>query len=239
MIEYPQWFLDARKRYKIKREKPQVWIFPSEKLAYIQIPKVATRTIRDALFHSYARHNGASIDFEAFEAANSKHASLSEIRAETANGFTLFAFVRHPLARLCSAYENKLAADRPHEKNIFSCHGMYRGMPFGEFIEIIADLGDDRIDRHLRSQSWFLRDGKGLLPNWIGRLESFNSDYEQLAEKFPSLRGALVHKNKSIYKKSFDSMFDQRSLRLAKDRYKQDLELFGYDVEGFFDLLLL
>jgi dermatan 4-sulfotransferase 1 len=164
MVAYPQWFLDARKRYKIKRERPQLWIFRDEKLAYIQIPKVATRTLRAALFDAFAKFPSDD-DFAAFEYANSKHASLSEIRADTENGYTLFAFVRHPLARLYSAYENKIAGNRSHVKNTFSCHGMRTGMPFGEFVERISDLSDDRIDRHLRSQSWFLKDEYGLIPN--------------------------------------------------------------------------
>lgn len=43
-------FLDIRKRYKIKRSRPQLWHFREHDFGFIQIPKVATRSIRQALF---------------------------------------------------------------------------------------------------------------------------------------------------------------------------------------------
>ncbi len=51
-------------------------------------------------------------------------------------------------------------------------------MDFTEFVDVLAKLPDDIIDRHLRSQSWFLCDEQGLLPDYIGKLENFDADWE-------------------------------------------------------------
>jgi hypothetical protein len=46
------WFVNLRKRYKITRERPQFWHFPELGVGYIQIPKVATRSIRGGLMRA-------------------------------------------------------------------------------------------------------------------------------------------------------------------------------------------
>lgn len=232
MQRYKQWFLDARKRHKLRREKPQVWFIEKEHLAYIQIPKVATRSIRAALFKAFS-HEHSTSEFASFEENNSSHIATSEIRKFLDNKYFTFAFVRHPLARLCSAYLNKLKSKQNDQRNIFSCHGMYFDMPFEEFIEKVSEIEDTQIDRHLRSQSWFLTDSAGLLTDRVARLENFDQEWGALSKRFTALGGISFHKNKSLADGRLNLMFDRRTLRLASERYKRDLDLFGYEVDNF------
>lgn len=222
-------FLDARKRYKIRRSKPQLWHFREQGFGYIQIPKVATRSIRQALYDmSGAR--GPEESFAAFESRNSAHLSHARIREEIDRGLFVFAFVRHPLARLYSAWMNKIVrSEDATKRNIFSCHGMHDGMPFGAFVRRVSELRDEELDRHLRSQAWFLSDAAGLLPGFVGKLESFDEDWQVLRERLPIL-GGVPHKNKASHGMDFLSPYDGDTLRLAVARFRRDFEIFGYEL---------
>ena len=81
-------FKDLRKNLKIRREKPQIWLLEKEKVGYIQIPKVATRSIQHALVRhlvSDSAINDNAIDKElikTIEPQYSAHMSLRRIRQD-------------------------------------------------------------------------------------------------------------------------------------------------------------
>lgn len=223
-------FRDARKRYKITRELPQLWDFPEYGFGYIQIPKVATRSIRSSL-GELPLMSGAS-SFAQFEADHSAHVEKAAIRRRVNEGLFVFAFVRDPLARLYSAWQNKV--HRPEgavRRNIFSCHGIYDHMPFDAFVRRVSELDDRRIDRHLRSQSWFLCDEQGLIPSWVGKLESFSDEWNGLQQRFPVLQ-PVPHRNRTSAQDSHLAAFDADLIRLAVERYRKDFESFGYPIPG-------
>ena len=222
------WYVDVRKRYKIGREKPQLWHFEQHGFGYIQIPKVATRSIRQALLNIDQSGNPEGNDFATFEAQNSTHLKHVEIRKYVDQGLFLFAFVRDPYARIHSAWVNKIVdAERKGEKNILRCHGMHFGMSFKDFVVRVSELADNQIDRHMRSQAWFLADAQGLLPQYVGRLEDFNQHWSALRESLPVL-GPVDHINKAAHAMDYLAAYDEQSLRLVTRRYAKDFELFGY-----------
>lgn len=223
----PGFFKDLRKRYKITRETPQLWRFPRQGFAYIQIPKVATRSIREALLVVEGLQGAAPEQFSLFEERFGRHIARRQLR-QAAEGLQTFAFVRDPYARLYSAYVNKIVnAERLGQKNIFSCHDMYFGMSFEDFVERVCSLDDRHIDRHLRSQAWFLTDEQGLIPGFIGRLECFAEDWQRLRESVPAL-GDIGHRNRAAGDVDFRSHYSKQSLQWVRRRYAQDFELFGY-----------
>jgi len=218
-----------KKLYHIRREKPQLWHFPEQGFGYIQIPKVATRSIREGLLNSPGLSSGKDIPLPEFEEKNSLHIHQDKIRP-LVKSLLLFAFVRHPLARLYSAYTNKIAdAGNANRRNIFECHGIHFGISFPEFLEKVCAIPDNKIDRHLRSQSWFLCDSKGnLIPDFIGHLETFDKDWLSLCAKIPSL-GPVPHKNKSAHGQDYRSKYTPETEQLARTRYARDFERFGYE----------
>lgn len=221
---------DARKRYKITRETPQLWRFPEHGFGYIQIPKVATRSIREALLTVDGSNSEGSEGFSAFEERFSQHVARNRVRQEVA-GLKVFAFVRDPFARLYSAYVNKVVdAERLGRKNILSCHGIRFGMSFDAFVERVCSLDDGHIDRHLRSQAWFLTDEQGVIPHFIGHLESFPQDWQRLCEQLPVL-GAVGHRNRAAGDTDFRSHYSAHALELTRQRYARDFELFGYKAD--------
>ncbi len=221
------WFEDVRKRYKIAREKPQLWLFEEAGFGYIQIPKVATRSIRQALMSADGLRR-TDESFDDFEMRCSSHLSHAQLRARTA-GRRVFAFVRHPLARLHSAYVDKIVeAEREGARNIFRCHGIAFGISFDEFVERVCAMSDSECDRHLRSQKWFLADEHGLIPSFIGKLESFADDWARLREQLPCL-GEIGHVNRAAYGMNHAEHYSPRTLSLAQARYEADFALFDYE----------
>ena len=220
-------FRDARKRYKITRERPQFWDFPEYGFGYIQIPKVATRSIRASL--SELPLMGEASGFSDFERRNSAHVEKAVIRRRIEEGLFVFAFVRDPLARLFSAWQNKV--HRPEgavSRNIFSCHGIYDHMPFDAFVRRVSELDDRHIDRHLRSQSWFLCDERGVIPSYVARLENFSEDWNALQQQFTVLQ-PVPHRNKGVAAVgSHLEAYDAVTISLAVERYRMDFKSFGY-----------
>ncbi len=222
-------FVDARKRYKIRREQPQFWHFDEQGFGYIQIPKVATRSIRQALLGVVGEAPDTR-PYAEFEAQYSAHQSHRHIRESVDAGLFVFAFVRDPLARLHSAWVNKIVdGERYGRKNIFRCHGMPYGMSFASFVRRVSELEDREVDRHIRSQSWFLCDDKGLLPAYVGQLEQFAEHWALLRARLPVL-GEVAHINKAAFQMDYLAAYDRQTLGLAVERFQRDFELFGYSV---------
>jgi len=220
-------FRDARKRHKIRRERPQFWDFPAYGFGYIQIPKVATRSILRSLGRLPVRETGEN--FDDFESRHSAHVDHGMIRRRVDEGLFVFAFVRDPLERLYSAWNNKV--NRPEDsrnRNIFSCHGMYDRMPFDAFVRRVCELEDREIDRHLRSQCWFLCDEQGLIPSWVERLERFADDWQALQQTFPALPPVPHLNSTAATRIDHRDALDPELARMVVERYRRDYEVFAY-----------
>lgn len=215
-----------RRSAKLRREKPQFWYFNGPRLGYIQIPKIATRSTRHAFGESELARPYA--DFAQFEDACSQHMAPADIRQQYPD-YYIFAFVRHPLARLYSAYVNKIVdGEKTGQRNIFENHGMRYGMGFEEFVERAVEIEDSHIDRHLRSQSWFLCDAQGIVPTRVGRMEQFSQEWSELRQRFPLLP-EIAHKNKGAGEAAYLEYYTPGMICLAQVRYQQDFVNFGYD----------
>ncbi|RLA04628.1 MAG: hypothetical protein DRQ45_00385 [Gammaproteobacteria bacterium] len=226
-------FKDLRKNLKIRREKPQIWLLEKEKVGYIQIPKVATRSIQ----HAMVRHlvsdsaiNDNAIDkklIKTIEPQYSAHMSLRQIRRDIKGHYFLFGFVRNPVTRIYSCYKNKVLDQRKTGgRNILSNHGIHLDMDFPAFVDTIIKIPDRKIDRHLRSLAWFLSDAEGLVVDYVGKLETFRDDWEYLR----SLYGLQipVHHNKSSHARKMSTVCSKTTLEKIIGRYTRDIELFGY-----------
>jgi len=228
---YKNW----KRNRKIMREKPELWHFGDSGFGYIQIPKVATRSTQLCLANYYVEQKNISKPLEwnseairEIEDKTAFHTTQKQIFEISKDTF-IFAFVRNPYDRLYSAYKNKVL--QPLEsgaKNILINHGITLGMSFESFVDIVCDIPDENIDRHLRSQSWFLTHERNLIPSYIGRLESFDEDWAVLSNRFGL--PAPSHKN-STKKSNYSSFLEGFSPELKKKvykRYEQDFMIINY-----------
>ena len=156
-------YKEILKKLRPPKKKPRVWLLEKEKIGYIRIRKVASSSINLSLMQHIAKGNKQPDPTndralrKAIEARHSSHIAHSVIRRDLKGKYFLFAFVRNPLSRAWSCYRNKVInPKRSGKKDVLSNPEFYFGMDFTEFVDVLAKLPDDVIDRHLRSQSWFL-----------------------------------------------------------------------------------
>ena len=111
-------------------------------------------------------------------------------------------------------------------------------MSFSAFLECISTTSDEDLDVHLLPQSNILCLDGQLIPSFIGRLETMESDWQQLQrrlrqEGLPTL-GNLPEKNRRRSDDHSDvSQYfaDPGLVQLVVERYGDDLDLFYGDVD--------
>ena len=216
------------KRRKLSRDKPQLYLFPEYKFGYIQIPKVASRSIRVAVTAFMSGHSPEE-DFDSgtvseFEMRYAQHLSHPNIATLCADNF-IFAFVRNPYERIYSCYKNKIEDVRVRGgRNIFEKHDIGLNVTFDEFVRRVAALPDYSSDRHFRSQAWFLTCEGALLPSFIGKLEQMSEDWEELQERF----GIAPPPQINVSNAKTLPVMTTETKALICERYAEDFKLFGY-----------
>lgn len=149
-------------------------------------------------------------------------------------GYFKFAFVRNPWDRLVSCYRDKLVGDGlglslPNDVDV----RLYRGMRFAEFVEGVHKIPDNKADPHFRSQHRVVC-GPGrdrlILTDFVGRFENLQADFQTVAERIGAPELRLPHILRSTGKKSrsYTAYYDGRSKQLVSQRYRKDINTFGY-----------
>ena len=147
-----------------------------------------------------------------------------------------FSFVRNPFDRLVSAYNNKIL-ELDDVPGPMQAMGLSHNMGFPAFLECIAGTVDAAMDVHLLPQTSILCLDGQLIPNFIGRLETMETDWQRLEtrlkqERLPLL-GHLPEKNRRRGDDHTDvSQYfsDSGLVQLVVERYGDDLGLFYGDV---------
>lgn len=153
-----------------------------------------------------------------------------------------FAFVRNPWGRLVSCYRDKIQNQASGidtkftiREGVANCLARFpefkAGMTFDEFVEAAHSIPDSKADIHFKSQYAFIGDKTG--PNavdFVGHFERLGEDILEIQQKanWPELK--LPHV-KSSPKKSYHGYYNDRTRRLVSERYREDIELFGYQFD--------
>ena len=163
----------------LSREYRYIWLC---------VPKVASRSIRDALCR-------ATPDAEVF--VGKSIAEVFALRPEARNYYT-FAFVRHPYSRALSFYTELRFAPRRYADTAQSQHkkekanhffqqyyGLAGAAGFDAYCQWLQTpyASDAVADRHFLSQHIQLDLGNGRLPDFIGRMERLDTDFRCVAKQ--------------------------------------------------------
>lgn len=204
---------------------------PEQKLLYLSISKAACSSIKASILsldrqENYQRLHGAV----AREGDQLYDAPLKDYP-----DYFKFTFVRNPFDRLVSCYENKYHTDRAllgkELKHLYFDYYLMgylrKDRGFAEFARRVRRIPDKWADKHLISQFSRVRDkdGKQYL-DFIGRFENLAVDYEPIRAKY-NLAPLTVY-NKTG-KGNWMDYYDEKTARLVYERYRQDIEAFGYE----------
>ena len=211
-------------------------------LLYGRVPKVANSSIKACLYRllTTSPEKGLRTTSDAFwsKGTHGETSMVDNHSARMCRGTHFsFSFVRNPFDRLVSAYNNKIL-ELDDVPGPMQAMGLKHGMAFSAFLECIATTSDADLDVHLLPQSNILCLDGQLIPSFIGRLETMESDWQQLQrrlrqERLPTL-GNLPEKNRrrgddhSDVVKYFE---DSGLVHLVADRYDNDLKLFYSDID--------
>src|SRR5690606_16538535 len=131
-----------------------------------------------------------------------------------------FAFVRNPWDRLVSRYTYLLRQESHHSHEFVK-----RMKGFEEYL-------DWEIRRGKMSQADYVTDGRGeLIVDFIGHYERLNDDFEKICAHL-GIQASLPRVNVSKHQ-DYRSYYTARTRDAVAKHFRKDLELFGYDFDGF------
>lgn len=206
-------------------------------LLYGRVPKVANSSIKASLSRLLTQNpeQGLRTTSDAFwsKATKGETCMVNKHTARMCRGTHFcFSFVRNPFDRLVSAYNNKIL-ELDEVPAPMQAMGLWRDMPFAQFLERVNSTPDQEIDIHLLPQTSILCLDEQIIPGFIGRIEHMNQDWKALQQQLqreglPSL-GDLPQKNRRRAEDRTDvsQYFHDSGLKnLVLQRYEQDLKVF-------------
>ena len=240
-------FRDAARMARTAARRPDVFaekaISRKRKYLWLCNPKVASRSIIAALL-------AADPDVEVI-----RDASIAQIRQthpETQDYYT-FGFVRDPLTRAYSFHRDlqeghlvtireRRARKRENRRELLRVYyGLAEASAFEEYCEWLnTPYGSDAFaNRHFLSQSAHLRLPGGRLPDFIGRLENLDEDFNAVTERLGLPKTPLPLLNTMAgwearleavesARAEMNACLTPRAQELLRTRYAEDYELGGY-----------
>ena len=194
------------------------------KFIYFEVPKTGTSSLLSLL---------------------SEHASITKMdgRFEFLDypDYLRVAFVRNPWNRILSCYLNKIKADKNFENKHFESGVMrkfhrfnvfYAGMPFDEFLHAVAKIPDEIADGHFASQYTRLVMDEKVIITHLARFENYREEVRNLLEMIGlDSKIELLHLNKSAKRKAYAEYYNEETIRIVEQRYKEDIRRFGYQFD--------
>ena len=224
--------------WKMRRNRRRILLIDDLDAGYVPVTKVASTSIRRRICKRQAARQFP--DLEGLSGVRLQAQVERRIRISASVGEALdlgeqrflFAFVRNPLTRLYSCYLDKVvvAANKGRPCTL-APWGVSAAMSFEDFVRCIAAIPDDQADQHFRSQYPLLWYRDQWLVDSIGHFESLDEDWEVLAAKIglDQLPGRQRSSGAGDALRRLPLSADVAGL--AVQRYRQDIDLFGYREE--------
>ncbi|HWC35179.1 MAG TPA: sulfotransferase family 2 domain-containing protein [Mycobacteriales bacterium] len=212
-------FLRRASRPDYRSEK---LISQDRKFMCVLVPKCGSRTLISGLRTAAAAE---AFDLTVYER------DIRRVPHVPSTYFT-FAFVRDPWARCYSCYVQKIRQRTPIKAalHLNGRIGLHPDMSFSDFVHWLGSAhGSDGVaDRHWMSQHRILRIHEGYRYDFIGRVESMESDLQTVASRLGFSASVFSHVLQATAPEEYLRHFTPELANLVGERYKEDVELFGY-----------
>lgn len=196
-------------------------------LVYTAIAKVANTSLKSALLQSFTP-NASRVNPHS---ADVPYQTIGPDRIDIDSPHHLhIAFVRNPFDRFVSFWSDKIQGSGMTDG--IRALGFDVGMGFSETARIAAEIPDEEMDPHARSQSFLLLNEKHQLrPDVICRFERLTTDWNLVREivKFRTEieMVRLPHRRVSNHN-HFKDYYDRETRALIRHRYALDFERLNY-----------
>lgn len=140
-----------------------------------------------------------------------------------------FTFVRNPLGRFLSFYQNKIFY-RPKGTVVQSIAdaGFRVGMPLNEVLDIVEKTPAKDLDPHIAPQNWFVFDGKKSRVDFIGKIETMADDLSSL-EKKSGIRVEIGRYNTTPKREEHWFDLNEQDEKRIREFYADDFRLLQYE----------
>ena len=182
---------------------------------YIRIPKTGSCSIIDVLDNHH--HVGYPIKsgYLGKNAIGLAIHSKKVLGDSYYNKLFVFSFVRNPFSRAVSSWKYASGKHAGSFKN------------FCKNLKNLSNFGNNT-EWHSTEQWVHLYDDKNnLIVDYVGRLESYQDDFNTISKKIGIPQQKLPHKNKTKHK-HYTEYYDDETIELVAKKYAKDIEYFGY-----------
>ena len=133
------------------------------------------------------------------------------------NEYFKFTIVRNPWARAFSWYKNVMR-DEIHQKNL----KITSEITLNHFLKCHAGKG------MIRPQTYWLKNYRGDINfDYIGRFETLPATFKAIKQHLNLSQISFPHKIRGD-SEDYKTQYDQESIELIRDVYREEIELFGY-----------
>ena len=172
----------------------------SAKVMWFDNPKCASTTIK------------SNLDLE-----------WSHILPKNHREYFKFVFVRNPYDRMVSNW--KMFTTTPFALRKIKSYQNHlvediERISFKEFVNLT-----DHIDNHHWDEQYYFIRSK---PDFIGRFENFQEDFNELCDKLGTQHQQLPVTNKTKHK-HYTEYYDDETRQIVAEKYAKDIAMFGYD----------
>lgn len=202
---------------------PEYIVCDTRKVCFIPISKVGNSSLKAAMFPVKVEDN--------YEVHVATRMAMTRWLTPEQKTYYTFVFLRNPVTRMLSLYQNKLVEDPikfgyPSRIRYYLFGHIWAVKNLQEFISRVCAIPDWWADEHFRSQWSILEQhitsGGGL--NYVGRFEHFRNDFEVIKgihgfEELPVL-------NQTISRIDPASLDEATSFKISQ-RYQRDFKLIG------------
>ena len=219
------YFITELLAYRVAGRR-RFYVCHKRKILYFDVQKAASTTIKAKLSNLTTR------DTRSVHAALLSHTYFGIHKKF--RSFYKFTFVRNPLTRVVSCFEDKiLRKESEHEENpytfyLFGC--LSHVTSFDHFVRTICKIPDFLAESHFRSQYFLIYQyDKNLKLDFIGKIEN-KKDFEFIDKKL-NLKNVKPLNVTSKGKIRLEDYYTEELLELVHKRYKKDFVHFGYEKE--------
>ena len=105
-----------------------------------------------------------------------------------------------------------------------------RGMGFNEFVDILIENPTSiyKLVEHSIPQIEYISINGKIFIDYIGRVETIDSDWKKICKKISIPHKKLQHKNKSVDRKHYSEYYNETTKNKIYEFYKDDIEVLKY-----------
>ena len=110
---------------------------------------------------------------------------------------------------------------------------------FAEFVDAFFNASEpvcDFTDHHMLNQcDWIMDENDTLLVDFVGKLETLQTDFNQVCGKLGINPQRLPNVNRSkrfTKSKKLSDYYDRTSIKIVEKYFKRDIDTFNYGYEG-------